>query len=182
MKMEEDSIFCKTNKDKYCFLRENFPDKQIDALIREGYSDKPVKCEYSVVLDASDGCDKDCIRKQIISKYLDDYFLEQIRCQEDLKWVKETQGKIDLGDIARRYWNYELLSSVFPVVYRKYKIYNKELHHKQLFEECSDLAREVKKRLDVEMEDFDVTKCSLQEGCDYYKRAEEMAAALALAL
>jgi hypothetical protein len=172
MKIAKDSIFCDTKKEDYCFLRENFSDKMIDRLVKQGYLDRPSKCEYGIMFDTSDGCAKNCVRKQIISKHLNAYLLEQTRCLDDLKFVKETESKAELGDLARRFWDYELLSSVFPVVFKKYE---KDLHHKKLFEECANLAKRVREKLNAEMNDFNMDKCSLVEKCKYYRRAGEIA-------
>ncbi|MBU2576734.1 MAG: hypothetical protein KKF50_03350 [Nanoarchaeota archaeon] len=133
---------CDKSGHEYCLLRELLPQERLGSMDIEKILENGHTIGEGALIDISDGCDNNCIRKQIAAKIYTRRSLEQLRSMEDFKFVLEQieNREIDSKEGAIR-WVADGFAEAFAKVYSGKKSRREIIKHWDLYVEAEKKLR-----------------------------------------
>ena len=125
---------CEKSGHGYCLLRELLPSARLDSMDIEKVLEGKHTIGDGALDDISDGCDKNCIRKQVAAKICRRRDIEQLMCIEDYREVLGgREGReVDSAEAAIR-WVVDGFAEVFAEVYENKKSKHEIIRHRDLY-------------------------------------------------
>ena len=127
---------CEKSGQGYCLLRELLPSERLDSMDIEKVLGSKHTIGDGALDDISDGCENNCIRKQIAAKIYWRRDIEQLRSMEDFKYVlgQIENREINSAEAAIR-WVADGFAEAFAKVYSGKKSRNEIIRHWDLYVE-----------------------------------------------
>jgi len=123
---------CEDSGTEYCLLKELFPSDRIESI--DASESKGHVIGQGALEDISDGCDINCIRKQIAAKLYNRRQIEQLRCIADYKYILGEKENQDIEfEEAGTMWVVNGFAEVFAKVYSEKKSKQEIIRHWNLY-------------------------------------------------